>query len=144
MKNEIEIILIEDNEDDAALALIALNQYNLSNKILHLKNGDEAFKFIYDGIEFDGRTFTNHPKAIFLDLKMPKVNGIEVLKRIKTDPSTKSIPVVILTSSAEDPDVKRCYDLGANSYIVKPIVFENFSKTVAQLGFYWAVLNKLE
>ncbi len=141
MKKEIEIILIEDNMDDAALALIALGQYNLTNKILHLKNGDEALRFFYGNEAFSGVTFTMQPKAVFLDLKMPKVDGMEVLERLKTEESTKAIPVVILTSSAEDPDIKRCYELGANSYIVKPIVFENFSKTIAQLGFYWAVLN---
>jgi two-component system, response regulator len=139
---EIEIILVEDNVDDAGLALMALSKHNLSNKILHLKNGDEAIKFIFEDAEFEGLRFSGHPKVILLDLKMPKVDGMEVLKRVKGDPATKSIPVVILTSSAEDPDIKKCYDLGANSYIVKPIEFENFSVVVAELGFYWAVLNK--
>jgi two-component system response regulator len=142
MQHEIDIFLIEDNEDDAALAMIALNNYNLSNQIFHLKNGDEALRFIFKGEEIRGKKFSRHPKVIFLDLKMPKVDGMEVLSAIKSHKDTKTIPVVILTSSAEDPDIKKCYDLGANSYIVKPIVFENFSKTVAQIGFYWAVLNK--
>jgi two-component system, response regulator len=139
---EIEIILVEDNEDDANLALHALAKHNLSNKILHLKNGDEALKFMFEGAEYSGMKFTTHPKVILLDLKMPRVDGMEVLRRVKSDADTKSIPVVILTSSAEDPDIRNCYDLGANSYIVKPIEFENFSTVVAELGFYWAVLNR--
>ena len=139
---EIEIILVDDNPDDAGLALMALAKHNLTNKILHLKNGDEALKFVFEGAEFEGMTYNGHPKVILLDLKMPKIDGIEVLRRLKGDAATKSIPVVILTSSAEDPDIKTCYDLGANSYIVKPIEFENFSVVVAELGFYWAVLNR--
>src|SRR5688572_6564849 len=141
-RTEIEVILVEDNVDDASLAMLALAKRNLSNKILHLKNGDEALKFLFEGAEFSGVRFSHHPKVILLDLKMPKVDGMEVLKRIKGHAKLKTIPVVILTSSAEDPDIKKCYDLGANSYIVKPIEFENFSSVVAELGFYWAVLNK--
>jgi two-component system response regulator len=142
MKNQIEIILVEDNADDAMLALRALKTNNLTNKIIHLKNGEEALKFIFSGEEYGGIKFTEHPKVILLDLKMPKVNGIEVLDALKSNPATKSIPVVILTSSNEDPDIKRCYELGANSFIVKPVEFQNFSKTVAELGFYWTVTNK--
>src|SRR5688572_6243550 len=108
-KAEIEIILVEDNTDDASLALMALGKHNLTNKILHLKNGDEAIRFIFEGAEFSGTTFTRHPKVILLDLKMPKIDGMEVLRRVKEDAETRSIPVVILTSSAEDPDIKKCY-----------------------------------
>jgi len=141
--NEIEIILIEDNIDDATLAIMALKRSNLTNKIIHLKNGDEALKFIYSGVEYDGVKFAGKPKVILLDLKMPKVNGIEVLTKVKSDPATKNIPVVILTSSAEDPDIKTCYSLGANSYIVKPVEFDNFTQKIAELGLYWTVLNQL-
>jgi two-component system response regulator len=140
--DEVEIILVEDNPDDAALTMRAFTSRKLGNSLVHLKDGQEAFDYIFDGKEFDGRKFGEHPKVILLDLKMPKVNGIEVLERVKGDPKTKHIPVVVLTSSAEDPDIKKCYELGANSYIVKPVEFENFSKTVVDLGLYWLVLNK--
>jgi CheY-like chemotaxis protein len=140
--NTLEILLVEDNPDDAALTKRAFKSHNLSNNLIHLKNGEEALNFIFNGAIFDGKTFTNFPKIILLDLKMPKVNGMEVLEKVKSDPATKSIPVVILTSSAEDPDIKRCYELGANSYIVKPVEFENFSKTVIELGMYWLLLNQ--
>lgn len=139
---EIEIILVEDNPDDANLTIRAFKSRNLFNNLIHLKNGQEAIDYIFNGAEFDGKKFNDRPKVVLLDLKMPKVNGIEVLEKIKGDPKTKSIPVVILTSSAEDPDIKKCYDLGANSYITKPVGFENFSKTVVDLGLYWLVLNQ--
>lgn len=142
MDNQLEIILVEDNPDDAMLTKRALKNNNISNNLIHLKNGEEALNFIFEGGEYDGHKFTQHPKIILLDLKMPKVNGMEVLERIKADEATKNIPVVILTSSAEDPDIKKCYELGANSYIVKPVEFENFTKTVVELGLYWLVLNK--
>jgi two-component system response regulator len=140
--NEVEILLVEDSPDDAALAIRALRNQNLSNKLVHLKNGAEAFDFFFGEGDFVGRNLEQVPKLVLLDLKMPKVNGLEVLERIKADPRTKCIPVVILTSSAEDPDIKKCYELGANSYIVKPVDFDNFSKAVTQLGFYWMLLNQ--
>jgi two-component system response regulator len=112
------------------------------NEIIHLKNGEEALNFFFKGMAYGGKIFSGIPKVILLDLKMPKVNGIEVLERVKADIKTKQIPVVVLTSSAEDPDIKKCYNLGANSYIVKPVEFENFTKTVMELGLYWALLNK--
>jgi CheY-like chemotaxis protein len=139
---EIEIILIEDNPDDAALTIRAFKARNLFNSLIHLKNGQEALDYIFNGVEFNGKKISDHPKVVLLDLKMPKINGLEVLEQLKTNPKTKSIPVIILTSSAEDPDVKRCYELGANSYIVKPVGFENFTKTVVDLGLYWIVLNQ--
>ncbi len=139
---DLEILLVEDNPNDAELTIRALKKKNLANKIIHLKNGAEALDFIFcEGI-YKSRDINNKPKAILLDLKMPKVNGIEVLKKIKTDKRTKTIPVIILTSSAEDPDVKTCYELGVNSYIVKPVGFDNYSKAVADLGMYWLLLNK--
>jgi two-component system response regulator len=139
---EISVILVEDNVDDAALTVRALKKNNLANNLIHLQDGEEALDFIFGEGKYEGRALDNSVKVILLDLKMPKVNGIEVLKRIKSDPKTKTIPVVILTSSAEDPDIKKCYELGANSYIVKPVEFDNFSKTVADLGFYWMLTNK--
>jgi two-component system response regulator len=139
---ELEIILIEDNPDDAALAIRALKKQNLANKLIHLKDGAEALDFIYGRGAYSERSIINTPRVILLDLKMPKVNGLEVLEKLKSDMSTKHIPVVILTSSAEDPDIKECYKLGANSYIVKPVDFDNFAKTVVDLGLYWMVLNR--
>jgi two-component system, response regulator len=139
--HEIEIILVEDNADDAALTMRAFKTRNLFNRMVHLKNGQEALDYIFNGKEFDGKKFGEHPKVILLDLKMPKVDGMEVLAKVKGDERTKTIPVVVLTSSAEDPDIKKCYELGANSYIVKPVEFDNFSKTVVDLGLYWLVLN---
>jgi len=140
MNSQIEIILVEDNMDDAALVIRALKKNNLANKLIHLKDGAEAVDFIFGKLA-DEDALIKAPKVILLDLKMPKINGIEVLEKVKGDPRTKMIPVVVLTSSAEDPDIKRCYDLGANSYIVKPVEFDNFSKAVADLGLYWLLLN---
>jgi len=140
--NDLDIILVEDNPDDALLTKRALK--NLSENLIHLKNGQEALNFIFNGAEYEGKKFSQRPKIILLDLNMPKVNGMEVLEKVKSNPRTKGIPVVILTSSSEDPDIKKCYELGANSYIVKPVDFENFSKTVAELGLYWLVFNKNE
>ncbi|HEV7229823.1 MAG TPA: response regulator [Bacteroidia bacterium] len=139
---EVEILLIEDSPDDAALAIRALKKQNLANKLVHLKNGAEAIDFLFGEGEFKDRNLENVPKVILLDLKMPKVNGMEVLAKVKSDARTKCIPIVVLTSSAEDPDIKKCYELGANSYIVKPVDFDNFSKAVTELGFYWMLLNK--
>jgi two-component system response regulator len=138
---EIEIILVEDNPDDAALAIRAFKKNNVCNNLVHLKNGEEAIDFFFNGASFGGKTFTEFPKVILLDLKMPKVNGMEVLEKLKKDPHTHTIPVVVLTSSAEDPDIKICYELGANSYIVKPVEFEKFVSTVVDLGMYWSLLN---
>jgi two-component system response regulator len=139
---DIEIILVEDNPTDAEMTLRALKKSNLANKIVHLRDGAEALEFIFGTGQYEGRNTELRPKVILLDLKMPKVSGIEVLEKIKTDESTKAIPVVVLTSSKEDPDIKRCYELGANSYIVKPVGFENFSKSISELGLYWLVLNQ--
>lgn len=141
MNKEIEIILVEDNMDDATLAMHCLREKNLTNKIVHLKNGDEALRYFFS--ELDGEKCSEAPKIIFLDLKMPKVDGMEVLSKIKSNPGTRSIPVVIFTSSNEHPDIARCYELGANSYVVKPIAFESFTSQIAQLGMYWTVLNKI-
>jgi two-component system response regulator len=142
-KSDIEILLVEDNPDDAALAIRALKKQNLANKLIHLKNGVEAIEFIFGKNEESVLSPENQPRVILLDLKMPKIDGMEVLAKVKSDPRTKSIPVVILTSSAEDPDIKKCYELGANSYIVKPVEFDNFSKTVVDLGFYWMLMNQI-
>lgn len=142
MNHEIEILLIEDNMNDAELTIRALKKNNLANKLVHLKDGTEAIDFIFAEGNYSGRKVENVPKVILLDLKMPKVNGIEVLKKIKADERTKKIPVVILTSSNEDPDIQECYRLGVNSYVVKPVQFERFVKSVSELGLYWMILNQ--
>ena len=134
--NTVEILLIEDNIQDAELTMRELRKNNMANHLVHLKNGKEALDFI-----FLESNLTNPPKVVLLDIQMPKVNGIEVLQRIKEDPRTRSLPVVMLTSSKESPDIQRCYDLGANSYIVKPVNFEGFANAIKSLGFYWLLLN---
>lgn len=142
ISQEVEILIVEDNIDDADLAIRALRKHNLANNVVHLTDGAQALDFLFGIGEYAGRDSTITPKVILLDLKMPKVNGLEVLAKIKEDPRTKVIPVVVLTSSEEDPDIKKCYALGANSYIVKPVEFNNFSKTVTDLGLYWMIINR--
>jgi two-component system response regulator len=141
-KDSVEILLVEDNVSDAELTIRALKKKNLSNNLVHLKNGAEAIDFIFARGAFSGRDPFIVPKVILLDLKMPKVDGLEVLREIRSDERTKTIPVVVLTSSKEDPDIDACYALGVNSYIVKPVDFENFLKAVSELGFYWLLLNQ--
>lgn len=140
--NSIEILFVEDSISDATLTIRALIKSGLTNKLHHVKDGAEALDFIYCKGEYALRNIKEHPKMILLDLKMPKVSGIEVLAKIKSDPDTKTIPVVILTSSKEDPDIKQCYTLGANSYIVKPVESDNFFQAMKDLGFYWAIINQ--
>jgi two-component system response regulator len=139
---EIEILLVEDNPQDAEMTLRALKKNKLANNIVHLKDGEEALDFLFGRGVYSGRNINNKPKLILLDLKMPKVDGIEVLEKIKSDENLKIIPVVMLTSSKEDPDIKRCYKLGSNSYIVKPVDFNDFIKVVAELGLYWLLYNQ--
>jgi len=140
--NAVEILLIEDNMNDAELAIRALRKANLSNNLIHLKNGAEALEFLFGTGKFEGRDINNRPKLILLDLKMPKVDGLEVLAQIKANERTKTIPVVVLTSSKEHPDISRAYLLGANSYLVKPVEFDEFAKTITELGFYWLLKNQ--
>ena len=142
-QNSVEILLVEDNIADAELAIRELKKHNMANNLVHVKNGEEALEFIFANGKFTGmRDASRPPKVILLDIQMPKINGIEVLERIKADERTKTIPVVILTSSKEDPDIQRCYLLGANSYIVKPVNFEGFAQAIKNLGFYWLLLNQ--
>lgn len=140
---EVEILIIEDNLDDAELTIRALKKSHLANHVTHLVDGAEALDFLFGTGVYAGRDILNIPKVILLDLKMPKVSGLEVLAQIKAEQHTKMIPVVILTSSAEDPDVRKSYDLGANSYIVKPVEFRDFARVISELGMYWLVINKV-
>jgi two-component system response regulator len=142
MKQEIEILLIEDNVSDAEITIRVLKKNNLANNLLHLKDGAEALDFIFAEGEYSGRQMESLPKVILLDLKMPKVSGIEVLQRIKSDERTKKIPVVVLTSSKEDQNIQTCYASGVNSYVVKPVVFDEFRKAISDLGLYWVIVNE--
>lgn len=143
IENRVEILLVEDNMSDAELTIRALKKQNLANNLIHLKNGAEALDFIFARGVYAIRDAEKFPKVILLDLKMPKINGFEVLKEIRADKRTKTIPVVVLTSSKEDPDIEACYALGANSYIVKPVEFDSFFKAVSELGLYWLLLNQI-
>jgi len=137
----VDILLVEDNPTDAELTMRALRKGNLANHITWVKDGAEALEFIFRGGTYAGRPDQN-PRLILLDLKLPKVDGIEVLKRLKADDRTRAIPVVMVTSSAEGRDVAESYQLGVNSYVVKPVEFDAFSETVAKAGFYWMLVNK--
>lgn len=138
--DSIEILLVEDNVYDAELTIQALREGNVVNKIVHLTDGAEALDFIYCTGKYEGQQ-CGIPKLILLDIKMPKVTGIEVLQKLKADDATKDIPVVMLTSSNLDPDIQKCYALGVNSYVVKPVGFDDFTKAVNQLGIYWMMVN---
>jgi two-component system response regulator len=139
---EVEILLIEDNSNDAELTVRALKKSNIANRIIHLKDGAEALDYLFCAGTYADRNIKNKPRVILLDLKMPKVDGLEVLRKVRGNELTKSIPIVVLTSSNEDPDVIAAYELGVNSYIVKPVGFENFVKAVTELGVYWLLLNQ--
>ena len=139
--DDIEIVLVEDNADDAGLTIRALKKHNLGNKLIHLTDGQEALDFLFAKGKFAERKVEDKPKIVLLDLKMPKINGLQVLKAIKEDERTKYIPVVVMTSSKEDKDILECYKLGVNSYIVKPVDFDSFAKVVTDLGFYWLLVN---
>lgn len=135
----IEILIVEDNPHDLELALHALRRHHLANRIQVARDGEEALTYLFGA---DGKKPPPNPKVILLDLKLPKVDGIEVLRQIKGNDQTRKIPVVVLTSSREDRDIVETYDLGVNSYIVKPVDFEQFTEAVRQLGLYWALLNQ--
>ncbi|MGA2030522.1 MAG: response regulator [Verrucomicrobiota bacterium] len=140
--NQTEILLVEDSQDDLDMTLRALRKANMANHIQIARDGTEALEFIFCEGAHATRKIENIPKLILLDLKLPKIDGMEVLKRIKDDPRTKMIPVVVLTSSKEQKDVIESYGLGGNSYIVKPVDFESFAATVKNLGMYWLLLNQ--
>jgi CheY-like chemotaxis protein len=138
----VEILLVEDTPADAELTTLALKKHCLINNLLWVKDGPEALDFLFaEGIHA-GRDCAAKPKVVLLDLRLPRLSGIEVLRRIKNDERTRSIPVVVLTSSKEDVDIDECYRLGVNSYITKPVSFDEFVKVVGELGLYWLLLNK--
>lgn len=140
--NRVEILLVEDNPHDAEMTIRALRKANLANRLTHVKDGAEALDFVFSRGVFSERSVHDKPKVILLDIKMPKVDGIEVLRQIKADENTRTIPVVIMTSSKEEQDIITSYNLGVNSYVVKPVDFEGFAKAVSELGFYWLITNQ--
>jgi len=140
--NTVEILLVEDNIHDAELTIRELKKHNMANSLVHVKDGEEALDFLFARGAYSSRSIHTHPKVVLLDIQMPKLNGTEVLEQLKKNPETRAIPVVMLTSSAENPDIRRCYALGANSYIVKPVNFEGFAESIRSLGFYWLLLNQ--
>lgn len=138
----VEILLVEDTPTDAELTIRALKKRSLVNNLVWVKDGAEALDFLFASGAYAGRDSAHQPKVVLLDLRLPRVSGIEVLRRIKADERTRSIPVVVLTSSKEDVDVEECYRLGVNSYITKPVSFDAFIEAVGELGLYWLLLNK--
>ena len=138
----IEILLVEDDPNDVELTLHALKKHNLGNRVEVVRDGAEALEFIFCSGAYAHRSVENGPKVILLDLKLPKVDGLEVLRRVKADPRTRMIPVVVLTSSREERDIVESYRLGVNSYITKPVDFEQFTEAVRQLELYWLLLNE--
>jgi len=139
---ELDILLVEDNQDDMDLALHALRREKLANNIVVVRDGEEALDFLFCRGTFAQRSFDHPPKLVLLDLKLPKVDGMEVLKQAKSDPRTKAIPVVVMTSSKEERDLVASYNLGANSFIQKPVDFDQFRETVKTVGLYWLVTNQ--
>jgi two-component system response regulator len=139
---ELDILLVEDNQDDMDLALHALRREKLANLIFVARDGEEALDFLFCRGAFAQRSFDQPPKLVLLDLKLPKVDGMEVLKQVKLDPRTRTIPIVIMTSSKEERDLVNSYNLGANSYIQKPVDFDQFRETVKNAGLYWLVINQ--
>lgn len=140
--HNIEILLVEDSEEDAGLVIRSLKKHNLSNHLVHLSDGAEAIDFIFAKGAYSHRSVEDTPKVILMDLKMPKIDGLQVLREIRKDERTKLIPVIMMTSSREEKDIIESYQLGVNSYIVKPVEFENFSKAVAEFGLYWLLINQ--
>jgi CheY-like chemotaxis protein len=138
----IEILLVEDNPDDVQLTMSALKKNKLSNQVHIARDGQEALDFIFGAVTPEGDAHRDHPKVILLDLKLPKIDGLEVLQRVKSDPHTRSIPIVMLTSSREERDIVESYSLGVNSYIVKPVDFDQLTDAIRDIGLYWMILNQ--
>lgn len=142
LNSEVDILLVEDNPDDVELTMHALRRDRLANNMFTVRDGEEALEFLFCSGPFRERNFDHPPRLVLLDLKLPKLNGLEVLKRVKQDPRTKAVPIVILTSSKEERDLVASYNLGANSYIQKPVDFDQFRQIVKNVGLYWMVINQ--
>lgn len=137
----VEVLLVEDNPRDAELTIRALKKHHLANQLHHVEDGMEALDFLFGRGKYEGLEIDHPPKVVLLDLKLPKMNGLEVLRIIKTSERTRSIPVVVVTSSAEDPDIRAAYELGVNSYVIKPVQFEVFIEAMSKMGIYWLMVN---
>lgn len=142
--NAVDILLVEDNPQDSELTIRALKKRNLANGVFRVNDGAEALDFMFCRGAYQHRKDTGHPKVVLLDLKLPKLNGLEVLKELKSDPRTRTVPVVIVTSSREDPDIRAAYALGVSSYVVKPVDFEAFTEAMSQVGYYWLLVNRAQ
>jgi two-component system response regulator len=140
-RDVVEVLLVEDNPQDAELTIRALRRHNLANQLFHVEDGAEALDFLFGRGKYEGRRTDVSPKVVLLDLKLPKVNGLEVLRSMKSDPQLQTIPVVMVTSSAEHPDVKAAYNLGANGYVIKPVQFDAFMEAMSKVGVYWLMVN---
>ena len=138
----VDVLIVEDNPNDAELTLRALRKQNLANNVFVAEDGEEALDFIFCRGRYSQRDKSCPPKVVFLDLKLPKIGGLEVLKEIKSNAETRKVPVVVVSSSREDPDIKTAYELGANSYVVKPVDFDDFVSAMSQLGLYWMIVNE--
>jgi len=143
MNIDVNILLVEDNPADAELTIRALKKYNLANNLVWVKDGEEALDFLFGRGQYSNYARSHIPKLILLDLRLPKLDGLEVLKAMRANETTRMIPVVVMTSSTEDSDMVASYELGVNSFVSKPVEFDDFAKTVADLGFYWLVINKV-
>jgi two-component system response regulator len=141
-QQEVEIVLIEDSPEDAELTIRVLKEQNLANRLVWLKNGALGLDFLLGRGAYAGRNVVGTPRLVLLDLSLPKIGGLEVLQQLKADPRTRKIPVVVLSSSTQDKDILRTYDLGVNSYVSKPVHFEAFAQVVTQMGLYWMLINK--
>lgn len=139
--NNIDILLVEDNPRDAELIIRALKKMHLADHLIHVEDGVEALDFLFTRGQYAGRNMDDLPKVILLDIKLPRIDGLEVLSTIKTDERMRAIPVVIVTSSAENPDISKAYKLGANSYVIKPVHFDSFIEAMTRLGMYWMMAN---
>jgi two-component system response regulator len=137
----VEVLLVEDNAQDAELTIRALKKQHLANRLFHVEDGAEALDFLFARGKYEGRRTDISPKVVLLDLKLPKVNGLEVLRAMKSDQHLHTIPVVMVTSSAEDPDIRAAYDLGANGYVIKPVQFDAFIEAMSKVGIYWLMVN---
>lgn len=140
--HDLDILLVEDNPDDAGLIIRELKKNNLGNKLIHLSDGIEALDFLFGRNKYKDRNVQDRPRVVLLDLKMPKLDGLQVLRAIREDQRTKFLPVVVMTSSREEKDIVESYSLGVNAYVVKPIGFDNFSKAVSELGLFWVLVNQ--
>ncbi|MDD2924159.1 response regulator [Rhodoferax sp.] len=140
--DKVEVLLVEDTPEDAELTMRTLRKHGLANNLMWVKDGAEALDFLFGTGVYAGRRMASPPRVILLDLHLPKLNGLDVLRRLKADPLTRQIPVVVLTSSTEESDMRVCYELGVNSFVSKPVEFDAFMKVVGKLGFYWLLVNK--